>query len=147
MSRYDALKIAGLMIAGAFGALARYGLTLAIQSWVAGRDGRGITGAQLGPTFPLGTLVINVLGAFLLAFLVTLVAQNAIKPEWQLVLGTGFLGAFTTFSTFELESEKLLSSGNALASTTYIGGNLLLGFSAILLGRALAFKILGPQAA
>ncbi len=132
------------MLAGAFGALARYGLTLAIQNWVAGRDGRGFIGVRLGPEFPLGTLVINVLGTFFLAFLVTLVAQQVLKPEWQLVLGTGFLGAFTTFSTFEFESEKLLSSGNGLAAATYIGGNLLLGFGAILLGRALAFKLFGP---
>ena len=139
------MKIFALMLAGAFGALARYGLTLAMQSWV-GRESRGFLGARLGPDFPLGTLVINVSGTFLLALLVTLVAQQALKPEWQMVLGTGFLGAFTTFSTFEIESEKLLSSGNGVAVTTYIGGNLLLSFGAIYLGRALALKLIGSVA-
>ena len=141
------MKIFALMVAGAFGALARYGFTLAIQNWVAGRDSRGFIGGPLGAAFPLGTLVINVLGAFLLAILVTLVAQQALKPEWQIVLGTGFLGAFTTFSTFELESEKLLASGNGVAATIYIGGNLILGFAAILLGRALAMKLFGAATA
>jgi len=138
------MKIFGLMLAGAFGALARYGLTLAIQNWLAGRGSRGVVATHMGVAFPLGTLVINVMGALLLAFLVTLVAQEAVKPEWRLVLGTGFLGAFTTFSTFELESEELLSSGNWPAALAYIGGNLILGFGAIILGRALAFKLLGP---
>jgi CrcB protein len=126
------MKILGLMLAGAFGALARYGMTLAIQGWLAARN---------ESSFPLATLIINVVGSLLLAFLVTLVAREALKPEWQLILGTGFLGAFTTFSAFELESEKLLSSGNWPAAMVYIFGNLLLGFGAIFLGRALALKI------
>ena len=127
------MKILGLMLAGAFGALARYAMTLAIQNWMAGRD---------AAHFPLATLVINVLGSFLLAFLVTLVTRDLLKPEWLLILGTGFLGAFTTFSTFELESEYLLSQGHWTAASVYILGNLVLGFAAIFAGRALALRFI-----
>jgi CrcB protein len=137
------MKLLWLMLAGALGTAARYGLTLVIQAWLAGRGSRTLAAAWLGVQFPLGTLVINVLGALLLSFVVTLVAQETVRPELRLIIGTGFLGAFTTFSTFELESEYLLSHGNWLPATVYIGGNLVLGFLAIFAGRALALRVVG----
>ncbi len=129
------------MLAGALGAGARYGLTIAIQSWLAGRGSRGFLVANLGATFPLGTLTINVIGCFLLAFLTTLFLQGAVKEDLRLILGTGFLGAFTTFSTFELEAEGLLSNGQWWPASAYILGNLLLGFGAVFLGRAAALRL------
>ncbi|HEX8235808.1 MAG TPA: CrcB family protein [Abditibacteriaceae bacterium] len=136
------MKLMWLMLAGALGTAARYGLTSTIHSWLSGRGSGGfVTGAQ-GTIFPLGTLVVNVIGSLLLAFITTLALHEAVKPELRLTLGTGFLGAFTTFSTFELESENLLSSGAWWLSTVYIAGNLLLGFSAIFLGRAIALRVL-----
>lgn len=137
------MRLLLIMLAGAFGAAARYGLTLVIQRWLQGRGARSLLASSLGTGFPLGTLVINVSGALLLAFLTTLVLRKAVHPELQLVLGTGFLGAYTTFSTFELEAEGLLSRGEWLPAGVYIAGNLLLGFAAVFAGRALALRLVG----
>lgn len=131
------MKIFALMLAGALGTLARYGFSIAIQNWVEVWGDRTF----LGAAFPLGTLLINVLGSFLLAIVVTLTLAGTIKPEWRLILGTGFLGAFTTFSTFELEAEHLLHT-HFKAGALYIAANLFLGFGAILLGRFAAERVL-----
>lgn len=138
------MKLLWMMLAGGLGAGARYGLTLLIQNWLAGRGARFFTLSGLGVTFPLATLLINVIGSFLLAFVTTMALHGLVKPEYRLILGTGFLGAFTTFSTFELEAEGLIAEGQWLASSVYILGNLLLGLGAILLGRAFALRFLGP---
>ena len=92
--------------------------------------------------FPLGTLFINVAGCLLLSLVTTLALQRAVAPELRLMLGTGFCGAFTTFSTFELEADELLRRAPTLAFW-YVGGNLLLGFAAIWAGRWLALQIGG----
>ena len=109
------------MAGGALGALARYLVTLAF-----GRTpyaGMGVA-----------TLLVNVSGSFLLAFLVTLAAQGRLSPFWVLTLGTGFTGAFTTFSTSELEAHTLFKTGQLGPALAYIGGNLVLGYGALLLG-------------
>jgi CrcB protein len=131
------------MLAGGLGAGSRYGLTLLIQGWLAQRGSRIFLLSSLGTTFPLATLVINVAGSFLLSFITVLALHGLVRPEYRLIWGTGFLGAFTTFSTFELEAENLMSEGQWLNSSVYILGNLLLGFGAVLLGRALALRFLG----
>ena len=124
----------GIALGGACGALARYGLNLWIQT-------------RLGPTawatFPLGTLTINVLGCFLLGVTLTLSARGLISPEWRLAFGTGFVGAFTTFSTFAWESDLLLRGGEGLRAALYLSGNLLLGQLAVLLGRWVALRLGG----
>lgn len=130
------------MIAGAGGTLARYGVWL-LTSHLTLRVGSGV----LSPApFPLATLIVNVFGSFLLAFLVTLALKGWVSPDLRLILGTGFLGAFTTFSTFELEAFELLESRLWPLAACYIAGNLLLGFMAILLGRALALRVMMPAA-
>ena len=116
------------MLAGALGTAARYGLALWIQNG---------PGARFD--FPLATLGINVAGCLLLSALTTFALQRA-APELRLILGTGFCGAFTTFSTFELEADELLRRAPNLA-LLYIGGNLLFGFAAIGAGRWLALQI------
>lgn len=131
------MKIFWLMIAGAGGTLARYGVGI----WVAQWTQRAQPGVLQPAAFPLSTLIVNVLGSFLLAFLVTLALKGWVSPDLRLILGTGFLGAFTTFSTFELEAAQLLESRLWPEATYYIAGNLLLGFMAILLGRALALRV------
>ena len=109
------------MAGGALGALARYLVTLAF-----GRTPYAGTG--------VATLLVNVSGSFLLAFLATLAAQGRVSPFWVLTLGTGFTGAFTTFSTFELEAHTLLKTGQIGAALLYTSGNLVLGYGALLLG-------------
>ena len=118
------------MLAGALGTGARYGLTL----WI----GHGL-GARFD--FPLATLWINVAGCLLLSAITTFALQRA-APDLRLILGTGFCGAFTTFSTFELEADALLRRAPNLAFW-YVSGNLLLGFAAIWAGRWLALQITG----
>ena len=137
------MKIIWMMIAGGLGAGARYAMTLGIQNWLAGAGARGWLGHFLGTTFPLGTLMINVLGAFLLAVVTVLALQEAVSPELRLIVGTGFIGAFTTFSTFELEAHGLLSGGQWAQASIYILGNLLLGFVAVILGSMLALRLTG----
>jgi len=129
------------MIAGGLGAGARYGLTLLIQYYLEHGFLRNLS--PLGAHFPLGTLVINISGSFLLALITILALQGAVPPELSLIIGTGFVGAFTTFSTFELESHGLLSSGEWTQAMIYIFGNLLFGFIAVILGGMLAMKMIG----
>lgn len=125
----------GIALGGALGALARYYLNLLIQ---------GRLGQSSWANFPLGTLLINVVGSFLLGLTVAPSARGLISPELRLAFGTGFVGAFTTFSTFEWESDLLLRSGEGLRSALYIFGNLFAGYTAVLFGRWVAGRIGGP---
>ena len=122
------MNLLALAIAGATGTLARYGLGLLIAGWLRG----------FGSSFPLATLVINVLGSFVLSYVTTLALNGRLSPDLRLAIGTGFCGAFTTFSTFELEAHALISRGANLEAGLYVIGNLLLGFAAVLVGRSLA---------
>lgn len=128
------MLVVGVMLGGALGALTRYLVTLSVQGWM-----------QAGPwpSFPLGTLVVNVAGSFLLAFLTELGLRGWVPPVWRVALGTGFLGALTTFSTFELEAHLLLRSGELGRASLYVGANLVVGYAAILMGRALALRLAG----
>ncbi|HEY9147861.1 MAG TPA: fluoride efflux transporter CrcB [Gammaproteobacteria bacterium] len=68
--------------------------------------------AMLGRGFPYGTLVVNVLGSLLMGFCyVWLVERSSLGPEWRALIMVGFLGAFTTFSTFSIETMNLLEGG------------------------------------
>ena len=85
-------------LAGAIGTGARY--------WVSGAALRA-----LGPAFPYGTLFVNVVGSFVLAAIMHLALRATISPDLRLVLGTGFCGGFTTYSTFNYETMKSLQDG------------------------------------
>ena len=111
---------------GAAGAVARYGVTLAVATFWR-RD------------FPLATLFINVSGSFILGFFATLAAERAaIDPLWRLLVATGFVGAYTTFSTFEYETERLTESGALTWGIVNILTSVLAGFIAVRLGIILA---------
>ncbi len=124
----------GVLVGGALGALARYGVTLWLQ--------RLLASTPYG-SFPLATLSVNVVGSFLLGFLVEFGLAGRVSPLLRVALGTGFIGALTTFSTFELETELLLREGPWLQGVIYLLANLVLGFVAILLGRFLAARLAG----
>ncbi|GMQ91559.1 MAG: fluoride efflux transporter CrcB [Gammaproteobacteria bacterium] len=94
---------------GAAGAVFRYGLSSGIAHW-------------FGKGFPLGTLTVNVVGSGLMGFLYVLMLQRVVSEEWRLALLTGLLGAFTTFSTFSVETLNLFQDG-AYAKA---GGNIIL---------------------
>lgn len=121
-----------LMFAGALGTLARYGLTLGIQKHLGARE----------IDFPLATLFINVVGCFVLAFVATLAAGKWLPGEMRIIVGTGFCGAFTTFSTFALEFDALWKRAPG-AALGYGLGNLILGWLAIGLGQWIAFYVGG----
>jgi fluoride exporter len=109
------------------GALSRYYLTL----WFAQR---------LGINFPYGTFFINLSGCLAMGFFTTLAAEKVaiIPPELRLMVATGFLGAYTTFSTYGLESLALMRNGNLLTATSYWLGSAILGIICIQLGVFLA---------
>jgi len=91
--------------------------------------------------FPLGTLVVNVVGSFLLSFL--LQDQLSVPPVARAAAATGFIGALTTFSTFALEADQLLRRDGGWFAGSYLLGNLLLGYAAVLAGHWLALWLGG----
>ena len=111
-----------------------------------GAWGRWLLGLALNglwPTIPLGTLVANLAGGYLIgAGVAYFGTMPALAPEWRLFAITGFLGALTTFSTFSAESVQLLQSGHygaALAhSSLHLVGSLIATFAGIATVRALA---------
>lgn len=105
------------------GALSRYYLTL----WFANR---------FGISFPYGTFFINLSGCLAMGFFATLTLQKVeiISPEIKLMVATGFLGAYTTFSTYGLDTIGLIRSGNLLIATSYWAGSAILGIICIQLG-------------
>ncbi len=111
--------------AGAVGATARYMLDGAVLDRTDG-------------AFPWGTFVVNVTGSFLLGFLTGLGLSHAFPKAPRLVLGTGFCGAYTTFSTFTFESVRLLEEGAANAAVRNAVGTLVAGSFAAALGLAVA---------
>lgn len=92
------LQLLAIAFGGAIGSLARFWLATGIYTWL-GRD------------FPWGTLAVNLLGSFLIGFLAFFWAERVLAVEWRAAIFMGFLGAFTTFSTFSLETITLLQVG------------------------------------
>jgi CrcB protein len=88
------------------------------------------TGSQI----PLGTLVINITGALVIGLLFALASHKLISSATQLVLATGFLGGYTTYSTMCWEGVQLGRAGSTALGMYYLGGTLLLGLGAASLG-------------
>lgn len=120
-------------IAGFFGAIARY----LVSGWTSSLvDGR----------FPLGTMTVNVLGSLFLGFLYTVsVDRLVLSAELKMAITVGFLGAFTTFSTFSLETYNLLREGSITLSIANILLNMSLGLVAVIVGVSAAKIIYGGQ--
>src|SRR5690349_2735634 len=89
--------------------------------------------------FPLGTLLVNVIGSFILGFIIKYaLATPAVSPEVRALLTTGFCGGFTTFSTFSFETASLIEEGQYTRATIYIVASVLLSLLATFAGFALA---------
>jgi len=115
-------RIAVIGIFGGLGALSRY--------WVS-----GVSHRILGPDFAYGTLAVNVLGSFLFGLVWTLADERgAIPPLARTALLVGFMGAFTTFSTFAFETMGFLRDSQYFYAFMNITSNCILGFSAVVLG-------------
>jgi CrcB protein len=127
--RSSAVRTAvAIAVAGALGALARYGLEGAV--------------ARRASSFPWGTFVVNVSGAFLLGLVVTLLGERLTVASWiRAAVAIGFLGAYTTFSTLTLESYRLLETRSfALTAANMLGSvaaGLLALYGGVVLGRIL----------
>lgn len=121
------MKYLLIAVGGASGALARYILG-------------GIINNKLGPGFPYGTLVINISGSFILGLFMTLGTERfLISPNWRLLIAIGFLGAYTTFSTFSYETMTLLADGSIMRAGLNVVASVFIGLLAcwvgILIGR------------
>ena len=115
-----------IALGGALGALSRYGL----GAWISNKWNQG---------FPLHTFLINVSGAFLLGFLnILFIERLTVSPLWRLGIGIGFLGAFTTFSTFGFEVISLLEGGSFFTAGLYTLLSIVVGFTGVALGVGLA---------
>lgn len=89
-------------------------------------------------SLPVGTLIVNVLGSFILGALIGMADRNAgLTFEWRLFLMVGLCGGFTTFSTFAGENLTLMHNGQFLAIAVYTGLSVFLGFVAVFLGYSL----------
>lgn len=99
----------------------------------------GVVQRAAGAGFPLGTLVINITGSFLLGvFLRYAVDTPTLTPEWRAFLTVGFCGGYTTFSTFSYETVALLEDGQWGRAAAYVGLSLILALIGVLLGFATA---------
>ncbi|HTP08009.1 MAG TPA: fluoride efflux transporter CrcB [Anaerolineae bacterium] len=98
--------------------------------------------AQFGLRFPLGTFIINLTGSLLLGFIATIAIERAlIDPRWRLAIAVGFIGAYTTFSTFTYESVKLLEAGSYGLAALNVLGSTLLGLLGATIGIAIGRAI------
>ena len=103
---------------GALGSVARYCLTLLSERY-------------LGADFPYGTLTVNILGSLAAGVCLVLLLERTLLPDiWRLLLMTGFLGGFTTFSAFSLQTLNFLQEGRFLAAAVYVLGSVLLSLAA-----------------
>ena len=116
-----------VLVGGAIGSLARYLAGTAVMSRFTGR-------------FPLGTLVVNVTGCFLIGAVMTLLTQKSANPNWRMFLVVGFLGGYTTFSSFEWEAYSSIRGGDRWMGLLYVTGSVMLGYAAVWLGSAIAAR-------
>jgi fluoride exporter len=111
------------------GALCRYYLNLLFTRW-------------LGTGFPFGTFFINLTGALVMGFFVTLTLERAItSPDLRLLVAVGFLGSYTTFSTYALDAGTLLRNGSFSSGLFYWAGSAALGVISLEIGSLLAKRL------
>ncbi|HMK56978.1 MAG TPA: fluoride efflux transporter CrcB [Dissulfurispiraceae bacterium] len=116
-------------VGGFAGAVARY----LIAVWI---------GQAWGRSFPLGTFVINVSGSFLIGLLMTLFTERyVVDPAWRLLFVVGFLGAYTTFSTFEYETGKLIEDSEWMFAALNVFLSVVLGYAGLKIGEMIAKMI------
>jgi fluoride exporter len=126
MRRTTLQKFLLIAAGGALGSVARYW----VGSTIAGR---------MGTRFPYGTLVINLTACVIIGFTLTFLGRRAdLSPAWRFFVPIGFIGAYSTFSTYEWETLSTMRSGAFLIAAVYAVGSLILGLAATWCGTALA---------
>ena len=114
-----------VVLGGGMGSLVRYILG-------------GEIAARIGGRFPVGTLVINVTGSFFIGLLMTLLTERLQPhPNWRLLLVVGFLGGYTTFSTFEYETFRAIQDGGKWIGLFNVVGSVVFGYIAVWIGAAI----------
>jgi fluoride exporter len=115
-----------IALGGGLGSVARY--------WVA-----AAVGGRMGMRFPFGTLVVNITACLVIGFALTWFGDRAeVSPAWRYLVAVGFIGAYSTFSTYEWETLSSLRSGAFALASLYALGSLALGLLATWAGAALA---------
>jgi len=89
---------------------------------------------RLNIRFPFGTLLINITGSLFLGWFMTYIAGHTVSTTTRLAIGVGFVGAYTTFSTYMFESSKLYEEGAQIEATLYLVGSVVLGLLAVRVG-------------
>ena len=96
---------------------------------------------RYGGRFPLGTLIVNVTGSFLIGLIMTLLTERlAPSPYWRPLLVIGFLGGYTTFSSFEYETFQSVRGSDTRIALLYVLGSVILGYFGVWLGVLVAGK-------
>lgn len=117
--------VVAIALGGALGAVGRYALSSQITHWI-------------GPGFPWGILLVNVIGCFVMGVVAELGALMLnLSPEMRAFLTTGILGGFTTFSAFALDSAVMIERGDWMATAAYIAASVLGSILALFLGLGL----------
>ena len=123
------MRIALLIAFGIAGTLARYGL-------------QGFVQQRTGWTFPGGTLVVNLIACFLIGGIAEYALLHlSFPPEWRIAITTGFIGSFSTFSTFAYETVKMTEDGEWSRASIYLVGSIVGGLIAVVAGIRVADRI------
>ena len=111
---------------GALGSMARYWVGSAIAN-------------KMGTKFPYGTFVINITACVIIGFSLTVLAKRAdLNPAWRFLVPVGFIGAYSTFSTYEWETLSTIRTGAFLLAALYAVSSLILGLAAVCAGSVIA---------
>lgn len=120
------INILLVALGGSMGAVSRYLVSL----WAAER---------IGTDFPYGTLLVNIVGCFIIGFFMTMTTEKYIvNPYWRMLVTVGFVGGLTTFSSFSYETFRLMADAGWQGAMLNMLGNCMLGFFATWLGIYLA---------
>ena len=123
------LPILAVSLGGILGANARYLVGVYVDE-------------RLGTAFPYGTFLINVNGSLMISFFLTLATERStIDPVWRLFFATGFLGAYTTFSTYTFEAAQLIRDGAFGVALLYLFGSVLAGMLGVFAGIVAAERL------